>query len=322
MKNSELIGLVLAAGKGTRMKSSLPKVLHRLIGQPLLAHVIDILEDAGVNDIYVVVGHGADRVVEAFKDYSIHFVRQDRQLGTGHAVKIAEPALSHLVGEILIICGDTPLFRSETLARFVKNHNESRNGVSILSAHLSEPTGYGRIIRDSSGRFKKIVEEKDASFEEKRVSEVNTGTYLVDKDLLFELVKRIDCDNAQGEFYLTDIVELATISGHRVGAFCLASHEEALGVNSRNQLAEAERVLLSRIRDKWMAQGVTISMPDTVYLEKSVTIGKDTCIGPFSMLKGATTIGEGVEIGAHSIIQDAEIPSGSIVDPYSYIKGT
>ena len=322
MENSELIGLVLAAGKGTRMKSSLPKVLHKLIGQPLLSHVIDILEDTGVNDIYVVVGHQGERVEEAFKDYSIHFVRQDRQLGTGHAVKIAEAALSHFVGNILIICGDTPLFLPETLVKFVENHKGSRSGVSILSAHLSEPTGYGRIIRDSSGKFKKIVEEKDASLEERRVHEVNTGTYLVDKDLLFDLVNRIDCDNAQGEFYLTDIVELATLSGHRVGAFCLASQEEALGVNSRSQLAEAERVLLSRIRDKWMARGVTISMPETVYVEKSVTIGKDTSIGPFTMLKGAATIGEGVEIGGHCIIQDAEIPSGSIVDPYSYIKGT
>ncbi len=322
MKNSEPIGLVLAAGKGTRMKSSQPKVLHRLIGKPLLGHVIDILEDTGVKEIHVVVGHGGDRVVKAFSDYSIHFIRQDQQLGTGHAVKIAETTLSHFVGDILIICGDTPLILPETLVQFIKNHNQSKNEVSILSARLSEPTGYGRIIRDSGGRFKKIIEEKDASLEERRVSEVNTGTYLADRKVLFELVKRIDCDNAQGEFYLTDIVELATISGLSVDAFCLASQEEALGVNSRNQLAEAERVLLSRIRERWMARGVTISMPDTVYVEKSVTIGQDTLIGPFSMLTGATTIGQSVKVGAHCIIQDAEVPSGSVVEPYSYIKGT
>ncbi len=322
MKYSEIIALVLAAGKGTRMKSSLPKVLHRLLGLPLLGHVVDLLKVVGVDSIFVVVGHGAEKVRETFKGWPVTFVIQKEQLGTGHAVKTSETALAQRHGQVLIMCGDAPLFLPKTLENFIHSHKDSGNKLSILSARFSDPTGYGRIIRDKAGRFKKIVEEKDASPSERAISEVNTGTYLVDKDVLFEVVQKIGCDNAQGEFYLTDIVELASGSGYGVDAFSLASEEEALGVNSRSQLATAERILLSRVREKWMAEGVTFSMPETTYIEKDVKIGKDTLVGPFCILKGSTVIGEGVQIGAHSFIQDTRVPAGAKIKPYSYLIGT
>ena len=322
MKNVPIIALVLAAGKGTRMKSCIPKVLQRLLGIPLLAHVLDLLKVVGVDSVFVVIGHGAEQVKESFSDWPVNFVVQREQLGTGHAVAISEEALTCSCGHVLIMCGDTPLFLPSTLQKFISFHMDSGNKLSILSARFSNPTGYGRIIRNGLGRFKKIVEEKDASSAEQEITEVNSGTYIVDKEVLFELVQKIGCDNAQGEFYLTDIVELASSSGYRVDAFPLASEEEALGVNSRTQLATAERILLKRIREKWMSEGVTFSMPETTYVEKGVKIGKDTIVGPCCILKGSTVIGEGVEIGPHSFIEDTNIPAGTTVEPFSYLIDT
>lgn len=319
MKSRQIIGLVLAAGKGTRMKSALPKVLHPLLGKPILAYVINLLHAIDIDRIVVVIGHGGDLVKRRFKSWNIDFAVQEKQRGTGHAVRCAEKCVDNQHSDILIICGDTPLFTKATISEFIKAHKEAKHKVSILSTVLSDPTGYGRIIRDEQGVFSKIVEEKDASDQERKVREVNTGTYLVDGKVLFDLVKKVGCNNAQSEFYLTDIVSLAKKKEYSVGAFTLASEEESMGVNSRIQLAEAEKVLLNRVRKGHMANGVTFSMPDTTYIEQEVTLGQDVTIGQCCVLKGRTSIGDNVTIGSFSYIENGNIAAGSVIAPYSKI---
>ncbi len=319
MKNRQVIGLVLAAGKGTRMKSALPKVLHPLLGKPLLSYVIDLLYAVEIDKIVVVIGHGGELVKKEFSSWGLDFVVQQEQRGTGHAVRCAEEYVNAKNGDVLIVCGDTPLFRKSTFSAFLKAHKEAGHMLSILSAVLTDPTGYGRIIRDEHGVFSKIVEEKDASDQERRVTEINTGTYLADRQVLFELVKEVRCNNAQNEFYLTDIVSLAKKKGYSVGAFGLASEEESMGVNSRSQLVSAEKVLLNRVRSRHMARGVTFMMPDTTYVEQEVTVGKDVTIGNCCVLKGQTAIGDNVTIGSFSYIEDGYIPNGSIIAPYTKI---
>ena len=314
-----MIGLVLAAGKGTRMKSALPKVLHPLLGKPILAYVIDLLHEIHVDGTVVVIGHGGDLVKKRFKSRGLDFVVQQEQRGTGDAVRCAEKCIENRHCDVLIICGDTPLFTKETIRSFIKAHREAEHKVSILSTKLSDPTGYGRIIRDEHGGFSKIVEEKDASVEERKVTEVNTGTYLADGKVLFELVKGVGCDNAQGEFYLTDIVALAKEKGYPVGAFTLAAEEEAMGVNSRMQLAMAEKVLLNRVREGHMVNGVTFSMPHTTYIEQEVIVGQDVIIGPYCVLKGQTLIEDGATIGSFSYIKNGYVPAGSVIEPYTKI---
>ncbi len=313
MGKESLVSIILAAGKGTRMKSRLPKVLHPLLGKPLLAHVIDLLKSVSVEQIVVVIGHGADKVRRFFND-DVEFVYQEQQLGTGHAVACARDALAGVKQSVLIICGDTPLFQQVTLKSFIDAHHKSNNIVSILSSHFANPFGYGRIVRDGLGNFSRIVEEKDATEEEKAIKEVNTGTYMVEAQFLFELVSQLECNNAQGEYYLTDIVGLAASNGLKVGAFPLAKEEEALGVNSRAQLARAEAVLLRRKRGELMDSGVTLSMPETIYVEPDVEAGPDCQIGPFCILKGKTVLGEGVKLDSHCYIKD------SVIKPRVYIS--
>ncbi|NPA95499.1 MAG: bifunctional N-acetylglucosamine-1-phosphate uridyltransferase/glucosamine-1-phosphate acetyltransferase, partial [Thermodesulfobacteria bacterium] len=214
-----------------------------------------------------------------------------------------------------------PLFKPQTINEFIQRHEANRNKLSLLSAKFHDPTGYGRIVRGPDGTFRKVVEEKDATSQEKAIKEVNTGTYLVDRSLLFQLVKLLDADNAQGEYYLTDIVELAVGRGERVEAYCLATEEEALGVNSRRQLAQAENVLLWRIRHRLMDAGVTLSLPDTIYIESDVEIGRDVFIGPHTIIKSGTRIGEGATVLGHSYISGAVIDAGHTVEPFTVLKG-
>ncbi len=318
MGKESLASIILAAGKGTRMKSRLPKVLHPLLGKPLLAHVIDLLKSMSVEQIVVVVGHGAELVRRTFNQ-EFEFVYQQEQLGTGHAVACAKDALLERKHSVLIICGDTPLFQKTTLESFIDAHHQSHNVVSILSSHFENPFGYGRIVRDGSGNFSRIVEEKDATEEEKTITEVNTGTYMVEVRFLFELVTQLECNNAQGEYYLTDIVGLAASKGLKVGAYPFAEEEEALGVNSRAQLARAESVLLHRKRAELMDFGVTLSMPETIYIEPCVEVGQDCQIGPFCVLKGKTVLGEGVKLDAHCYIEDSVISSRAYISAFSKV---
>ncbi len=311
--------IILAAGKGTRMKSRLPKVMHCLLGVPMLRHVMEAVKDAGIPypRQVVVAGHGGQMVENYSAGLGVKLVYQKEQLGTGHAVLTARDIFKDQRCQILIICGDTPLFRKDTLEGFIEAHKSSDAGVSILSALFSDPTGYGRILRDENGNLLSIVEEKDASPEVRAIREVNTGTYLVRSDLIFDLLEQVDSDNAQGEYYLTDVVEIALKAGIKVHAFDLADEEEALGVNSRAQLSLAEGIMLDRIRAFHMGNGVTISMAHTVYIEPSVAIEPDVTIGPYTVLKGKTRIHGGAIIGPYSFLEDFDCASDTILAPYT-----
>ncbi len=319
---SEWAAVVLAAGKGTRMKSNIPKVMHPLLGKPMIWYVLRLLKDLEVKKVVAVTGHGAELVDKYISSMGISSVRQDEQLGTGHAVLCTQEALLDFQGNVLILCGDTPLLRKETIQNFIKGHMSSGAKLSVLSARFKDPTGYGRILRDRTERQKVlgIVEEKDASHEEKSINEINTGIYAVDKERLFAWLEQVGCDNAQGEYYLTDIVGLAVREGAPVRAMDIASEEESLGVNSRSELARAERILLDRIIQDHMARGVTFSMPATTYIEPEVELGSDVFVGPHVILKGSTRVGEGVFIGAFSVLEDVQIKAREEVLPYSYIK--
>ncbi len=316
-KNGSIAAIILAAGKGTRMKSRLPKVLHCLLGQPILGHVISLLDRLGISTDHqvVVVGHGREIVSKYLVDLNVNIVYQEQQLGTGHAVSCTRSFFSGFSGPILIICGDTPLFTKATLDRFVNAHLEARTAVSILSATFKDPTGYGRIIRGEDGHLMAIIEEKDAEPQVKKIREVNTGTYLVDSSVIFQLLEQVDSDNAQGEYYLTDVVGIALDQGFRVQAFDFAREEEAFGVNSRYQLAVAESIMLQRLRIAHMDAGVTISMPDTVYIEPTVVIESDVIICSHTVLKGRTRIGRGAVVGSHSYLDGYECPPEYILAP-------
>ncbi len=313
-----IAAVVLAAGKGTRMKSSLPKVLHELLGEPLLGHVIKLLNQAGIARIVVVTGHGSRAVNSYLAPRDVLTVLQPEQLGTGHAVSCAEKELADFSGHILIICGDTPLFLPRTLREFIRLHIDSNNTLSVLSSVFENPHGYGRVVRGrSDDQFSGIVEEKDADDHIRKISEINTGTYLVRTEFLFGALTRLDDNNVQHEFYLTDIVSMAVRDGFRVGAFCLASENEALGINSREQLSQAESIMLCRIRSGLMAQGVTIQNALTVYVEPAVKVEHDVVLEPCVILKGNTRIGEGAHIGAFSYLKDADIAPQQDLPPFS-----
>lgn len=333
MEYSSAIGLVLAAGKGTRMKSDSPKVLHEVFFSPMIHHVLDALQPLSLGRNLVVTGHQRQMVEESLRGYPLSFVHQSQQLGTGHAVLTCESALRSHTGPILILCGDTPLVRTETLRRFLDAHVESASLVTVMTTNVAEPDNYGRIVSDEHGNIVKIVEEKDASPAQKKIREINAGIYCVDAHFLFAALKRVGTDNMQGEIYLTDIVAIATGDGIHVHKFCCTDREEVLGVNSRRELAQAHSVLQRRYLDVLMESGVTLIQPETVTIEQTVTIGKDSVIYPNTVLTGVCTIGSGVRIdsfvridgctvgdcvriGSFAHLQQINIPSWSTVAPH------
>lgn len=298
--------VVLAAGKGTRMKSKLYKVLHKVAGRAMVDHVVTQAEQLHPEEIITIVGHGADKVKELLQDRS-HYALQEEQLGTGHAVLQAAPLLEGKKGITLVICGDTPLLSAETLNGLFELHEQSGAKATILSAMMSDPTGYGRIIRDKEGHVQKIVEQKDATKEEQAVKEINTGTYCFDNELLFEALKQVGNDNAQGEYYLPDVIGILQQVGEKVSAYVMDDAEESLGVNDRVALAVANQVMFKRNAKHHMIQGVTIINPDATYIECDVEIGSDTIIEPNVSIKGKTTIGSECFIGANSEIVDSTL---------------
>ena len=241
---SQLTALILAAGKGTRMKSDLPKVLHTCCGKPMVGHVIEAARAAGADRVVVIAGYKSEMVHEELKD-TVLYAEQTEQLGTGHAVMCAEPQLTE-EGETLILCGDTPLVTADTLKKLCEAHRAAGNGVTVLSAILDDPTGYGRIIRDADGAFLKITEHKDCTEEERLTKEINAGMYLFDTAMLRDSLSKLTNDNAQGEYYLTDTIEIIKSAGGRVDAMPVSDTNEILGVNTKDQLAEAERIMAER----------------------------------------------------------------------------
>lgn len=331
----ELAAVILAAGKGTRMKSDLPKVLHSVCGRPMLGHVINAVAQAGVNKTVVVAGFGSQRVTEYLGDQAA-VVLQQEQLGTAHALMQAETELQGYPGDLLVVCGDTPLLRGETLARLAEQHRVSGAAATLLTAEMADPTGYGRVIRSASGAVERIVEQKDASPEERLVKEINTGVYCFRVPGLFDALKQITPANAQGEYYLTDIIQIFGQRDLTVQAVRLEDAQEVQGINDRIQLSGAEAVLRRRVLENLMVQGVTIVDPANTYVEQGVQVGRDTIILPFTFLQGGTVIGNHCAIGPGSKIKDCVIGDGSeiqysvlldsqvgkqaFIGPYAYIR--
>ena len=297
--------IILAAGQGTRMRSSLPKVLHPVAGQSLIRHLYQTISEITSEKPVIIVGHGADQVRKEMKE-DVLFAVQEQQLGTGHAVKSAEKILKDSTDLILVVSADMPLLTSETLQAMVEEQMTNVGPVTMLSVVSPNPRGFGRVVRSAEGKVCAIVEEAQASPEELKINELNVGAYCFRSEWLWSALERIKL-SPKGEYYLTDVVEIAVSEGQNVGIIKLDDVEETIGINNRVHLAEAQKILQKRINEYWMLEGVTIVDPQTTYIEKSVTIGRDTVIFPNSHLMGETRIGENCQIGPNSYILSSEI---------------
>ncbi len=327
--------IILAAGKGKRMKSSMPKVVHKVCGKEMVNHVIDNVRKANIKDVNLVIGKGSETVKEHTKDRNVTYSMQEEQLGTGHAVICAEEFLKDKKGTVAIFTGDAPLITNETIQQLFEFHNSGKYAATLISSTVQDPTGYGRIIREASGEVKKIVEHKDCNEEELKVNEINSGMYCFDIEVLLNSLKNLNNDNSQGEYYLTDVIEITKKSGDKVGAI-VVPYEEIMGVNSRVQLSEAEIVMRKRINHKHMVNGVTFIDCESTYIDVDVEIGNDTIIYPGCVIQGNTTIkeectlysnsricnsviGSGV-IVENSVILESHVGEGTTVGPFAYIR--
>lgn len=327
--------IILAAGKGTRMKSKLYKVLHQVAGKPMVAHVLAAVSELNPEKTITVVGHGAEMVRSALGNQT-EYALQAEQLGTGHAVIQAEDLLKNLEGQTLVTYGDTPLLTAKTLDEAFNYHVDNHLKATVLTAIAPNPFGYGRMIRDENNNLLKIVEQKDATPTEAAITEINTGTYIFDNRLLFEALSKVDTNNAQGEFYVTDVIGILKAQGEKVGAYIMADFNESLGVNDRVQLAFAEKVMRKRINEAHMRNGVTLIDPKTTYIESDVEIGSDTIIEANVRIKGKSKIGcenfvsSGSEIInsitednvsiRQSVIEESKIGQGSDVGPFAHLR--
>jgi len=318
---AQISAIVLAAGMGTRMKSALVKVMHPLAGPPMIDWPVAAALEAGVAGCVLVVGHQEEKVRSYFAGrQEISFAQQKEQLGTGHAVACALPALAEGTGTVVILCGDTPLLTAATLAGMLQAHQASGATISVMTANVPDPSHYGRIVKGEDGSVRAIVEEKDATPEERLISEVNAGVYCAERAFLEEAVAGLGNDNAQGEYYLTDVVRRAAERGLTCLSFSVGDPEEITGVNDRVQLAEAGRVLRSRINRELMLSGVTMVDPQVVYIERGVRIGRDSVIQPGATIQGATVIGERCEIGQGALIQSCSIADDVMVKAGSVLE--
>lgn len=317
---SALSIIVLAAGLGTRMKSKKAKVLHRAGGQTLIEHVVDAATQvAPPQSVFVVVGHQAGQVEQVISGRGVQSILQAEQLGTGHAVMVCRERVAARGGLVVILYGDCPLLRSETVGELVERHRESGAAVTVITTTLDDPYGYGRVIRNAAGGIDAIVEQKAGTPEQLAVREINSGIYCFDAALLWKHLDEIRPDNPAKEYYLTDVVGILAKLGHGATAFHLDDATEVLGINSRVELAEVDRVFRARTVRRLMLDGVTIEKPETVTIDASVRIGRDTVIEPFTQILGRTEIGEDCRIGACSIITDSELGNGVDIGPFTVV---
>ena len=306
---SDLVTVILAAGKGTRMKSSLPKVLHRVGGKPMLQHVLDAAKSVGSKRNVVVVGFGGEAVQAAMGNQA-EFVIQKEQLGTGHAVLQTKSLLEEEEGTVMVLCGDTPLLTGNLLRKLYDAHCETGAKATVLTAIMENPDGYGRIVHMPDGTVEKIVEHKDATEEERGIKEVNSGIYCFAAKDLFAALGEVKNDNAQGEYYLPDVLEILRKEGKKIWAVSTEDDESTLGINSRSQLAQAEGILRRRKNEELMAEGVTLMDPSSTFIDADVKIGKDTVIYPFTWIEGKSVIGENCEIGPNVRLQNVTVGNG------------
>jgi len=320
-RRRDVCAMVLAAGLGKRMLSESSKLVHAVAGRPMVRHVVEAAKAAGMARTVVVVGNQADEVRRAVGegDKRIGFAYQNAQLGTGHAVLSAESQLLGYEGDVLILNGDLPALRPDTLKNFIEFHRASGAPLSLLTAVVPDPKGYGRVMRTYSGDVSRIVEDSDATTEERTTREINCGIYCADATWLWDPLKRARADNTRKEIYLTDLVEILRRDGHKVAAFRHPDPEEVLGVNDRRELAAAVRALHRRKAAALMEGGVTILDPETAYIDVDVKVGQDTVIEPGVMLRGTTEIGRGVVIGTGSRIADSVVGDGTSILPYCVI---
>ncbi|CAN5758924.1 N/A [soil metagenome] len=324
MPERTLSAIVLAAGAGTRMKSSRPKLLHLLAGRAMLQYVLGSLADCSATQVVVVVGHGAERVTKklqaAESDLHLTFVEQHTQNGTGDAASVGLTGLPDNDGpdsdlhDVVVLPGDMPLLQPATIASLVDAHRAADAACTVLTARVPDPGSYGRIVRGKDGQVARIVERADATAEEATIDEINTAVYCFRRSVLAPALRRLTPDNAQGELYLTDVVAVLRDAGYRVGAVEVPDPSEAEGINDRVQLAAAEAELRRRTNERWLRAGVTLVDPASTYLDATVTLGADVTIFPGTILQGATVIGSGSEIGPHTRLVDCVVGQGAVVE--------
>jgi bifunctional UDP-N-acetylglucosamine pyrophosphorylase/glucosamine-1-phosphate N-acetyltransferase len=319
------------------MHSALPKVLHRIGGKPLFLHVLETAKLLQPRRIAIVVGHGADAVRQAYSGSDVIWVTQEKQLGTGHAVLSAKSNFDDFPGNLLILSGDVPLITERTLRSMVASHREEQAVLTLLTALLDDPAGYGRILRDSRGVVKATVEEKDATAEQRCVQEVNAGAYVAQREFLFNALEQVGNDNPQSEYYLPDVIGIGLGRGRKIATVRVSDSREMMGINTREELARMEKSLRERINKRWMDAGVTLKDPDTTYIEDGVTIGRDTVIGPNTQLCGRTAIGERCRVDGSAYVVDTEIgddvhllfsvvlmssrvDQGAIIGPFAHLR--
>jgi bifunctional UDP-N-acetylglucosamine pyrophosphorylase/glucosamine-1-phosphate N-acetyltransferase len=302
------VAIILAAGQGKRMKSDRAKVLHEVCGRPMIGYVVEAARGAGARTIVVVVGYGADQVRACLENEpDVVFATQERQLGTGDAVRVCRSALEGYRGPVMVLVGDEPLLRPEPLADLLGRQRQEQAACLLGTTSVPDPTGFGRILRDSAGRFLRIVEERDCNPEERAIREVNPSCYVFDLPGLWDVLDRLDTRNAQGEYYLTDAPELLATLGRKVQALNVLAPDDILGVNSRQHLAQAHALMQERIQDHWMTEGVSIVDPRNTYIDGRARIGSDTTIFPFTVISGTVTIGSHCRVGPYAHLRDGTV---------------
>lgn len=325
MSTRSLDAVVLAAGEGTRMRSVRPKPLHLLCGRPMVVHVLDALAEIAVRRVVVVVGHGADRVAkqvsaQAPSDLAIEYVEQHVQRGTGDAMSVALTGFGDVEdddesdGDVVVLPGDAPLVRPPTLAALVRFHRQSDAAATVLTAVVEDPTGYGRIVRGKDDRVLRIVDEDVAVADERDIREINTAIYCFRRSVLAPALRRLSPENAHGEYYLSDVIEVLVDAGYRTVGLVAPDPIEAAGVNDRAQLAMAEAELRDRTNERWMRRGVTMVDPEHTYIDTSVQLGMDVTLFPGTVLRGATVIGDGAEIGPNAHLVDTVVGDRAVVE--------
>ncbi|WP_413853116.1 bifunctional UDP-N-acetylglucosamine diphosphorylase/glucosamine-1-phosphate N-acetyltransferase GlmU [Candidatus Ruminimicrobium bovinum] len=316
---TNLYGVILAAGNGTRMKSCLPKVLHKVCGKELISYVIDCCEALKVGKTYIVTGNGSEQVKQFLNKYgNVETVLQKERLGSAHAFLQAKSKMKKLTGNVIVMCGDTPLITSSTIKKLVDYHIKNKNDATILSGFVGNPFGYGRIVRDMSGNVSSIVEEKSANEKEKSINEINSGIYCFNLKTVWKALDKVKPNNSKKEYYLTDVISILNKDGFKTDAFAICKEEEILGVNDRAQLACAGKILKERILSELMINGVTIEDPSSTYIYGNVKIAQDTVIKPNTFIEGDVKIGTGCVIGPDTSVINSEIKNNVSIK-YSYI---